>query len=222
LIVNGLIILKYRDCNKLIMSYIVHVFYGVVMAYFGLISPGMLNMTALKIRINVGKIESLKFSLGACIIVFFQAGIALFFADYLTKNPKIIEILKIAGVFVFFALAVFFFLLSRKKVASTGASDNKNYFMRGLIMSSINMLAIPFYLGVSIYLVSVNKIIIIQPYIFLFIIGAVIGSFLLFYTYIILAKIIIKKLTFIATNINSILSILFLILGILTLIKLLP
>jgi len=73
LIVNGLIILKYRDCNKLIMSYIVHVFYGVVMAYFGLISPGMLNMTALKIRINVGKIESLKFSLGACIIVFFQA-----------------------------------------------------------------------------------------------------------------------------------------------------
>jgi len=49
----------------------------------------------------------------------FSSGIALFFADYLTKNPKIIEILKIAGVFVFFALAVFFFLLSRKKVAST-------------------------------------------------------------------------------------------------------
>ena len=203
------------------MGYIIHVFYGVVMAYFGLISPGMLNMTALKIRINVGKIESLKFSLGASIIVFFQAGIALFFADYFTKNPQIIEILKIAGVFVFFALAVFFFLLSRKKITTTNDSENKNYFMRGLIMSSVNMLAIPFYLGVSIYLVSVNKIIIIQPYIFLFVIGAVIGSFLIFYTYIVLAKIIIKKLTFIATNINIILSILFFLLGILTLIKLL-
>ena len=74
------------------MSYIVHILYGVIMAYFGLISPGMLNMTALQIRINVGKIESLKFAFGASIIVFFQAGIALFFADYFAKNLKIIEI----------------------------------------------------------------------------------------------------------------------------------
>ena len=202
------------------MSYFVHVLYGVVMAYFGLISPGMLNMTALKIRINTGKIESLKFALGASIIVFFQAGIALFFADYFAKNPEIIEILKIAGVFVFFALAIFFFVLSKKKIATNTKSTNKNYFVRGLAMSSVNMLAIPFYLGLSIYLVSVNKIVIQQPYIFLFVIGAAIGSFLLFYTYIFFAKIIIKKVSFIATNINIILSLLFIGLGILTLVKL--
>lgn len=201
------------------MSYIVHVFYGVIMAYFGLISPGMLNMTALKARIEVGKTESLKFALGASIIVFFQAGIALFFADYFAKNPKVIELLKIAGIFVFFALAIFFFILSKKRVTSKSNTSSKNYFIRGLAMSSVNMLAIPFYLGVSIYLVSINKIIIEQPYIFLFVMGAVIGSFLLFYTYIIFAKIIIKKVSFIATNINIILSILFLGLGILTLIK---
>ena len=191
------------------------------MAYFGLISPGMLNMTALKIRIDIGKIESLKFALGASIIVFFQAGIALFFADYFTKNPKVIEILKIAGIFVFFALSVFFFLLSRKKITANPKSTNQNYFVRGLAMSSVNMLAIPFYLGLSIYLVSVNKIVIKQPYIFLFVIGAAIGSFLLFYTYIFFAKIIIKKVSYIATNINIILSMLFLVLGILTLMKLL-
>ena len=203
------------------MSYIIHVLYGVVMAYFGLISPGMLNMTALKIRINTGKTESLKFALGASIIVFFQAGIALFFADYFAKNPKIIEILKTAGVFVFFALAIFFFVLSRKTMATNTKNTSKNYFVRGLAMSSVNMLAIPFYLGLSIYLVSVNKIVIQQPYIFLFVIGAAMGSFLLFYTYIFFAKIIIKKVSFIATNINIILSLLFLGLGILTLMKLL-
>jgi threonine/homoserine/homoserine lactone efflux protein len=203
------------------MSYIVHILYGVIMAYFGLISPGMLNMTALQIRINVGKIESLKFAFGASIIVFFQAGIALFFADYFAKNLKIIEILKILGVFVFFALAIFFFFLSRKKMKTNSKSTNQNYFVRGLVMSSVNMLAIPFYLGLSIYLVSVNKIVMQQPYIFLFVISASIGSFLLFYTYIFFAKIIIKKISFIATNINIILSILFIILGILTLIKLL-
>ena len=203
------------------MSYFTHVLYGVVMAYVGLISPGMLNMTALKTRIDVGKAESLKFALGASIIVFFQAGIALYFADYFAKNPRVIEFLKTAGVFVFFALAVFFFLLSRKKMAANSKSGKGNYFLKGIMMSSVNMLAIPFYLGLSIYLVSINKIIIEQPYIFLFIIGAAIGSFSLFYTYVIFAKIIIKKVSFIATNINIILSILFLGLGILTLIRLL-
>ena len=190
------------------------------MAYFGLISPGMLNMTALKITISSGKKDSLKFAFGASIIVFLQAGIALFFADYFSKNPKIIEILKTAAVFVFFALAIFFFMLSKKKITGESKSNNKNYFLSGLGMSSVNMLAIPFYLGLSIYLVSVNKIIIEQPFILLFVIGAAIGSFLLFYTYILFAKIIIKKVAFIATNINIILSILFLSLGILTLIKL--
>jgi threonine/homoserine/homoserine lactone efflux protein len=205
----------------MVVSYILHVFYGLVMAYFGLVSPGMLNMTALKIRINTGKVESVKFALGASLIVFFQAGIALFFADYFTKNPKIIEILKIAAVFVFFALSIFFFLLSRKKIKPNSESNKKNYFVSGLAMSSVNMLAIPFYLGLSIYLVSIDKIIIEQPYILFFIIGASIGSFLLFFTYILFAKIIIKKVSFIATNINIILSLLFLVLGIFTLVKLL-
>ncbi|MEX0582490.1 MAG: hypothetical protein WD185_02375, partial [Sneathiella sp.] len=57
-------------------------------------------------------------------------------------------------------------------------------------------------------------IIIEQPYIILFISGASIGSFLLFYTYLFFAKIISKRISFIATNINIILSLLFLLLGI--------
>lgn len=202
------------------MAYFLHVFYGIAMAYFGLISPGMLNMTVLKTRLNVGKIESVKFALGASVIVFFQAGIALFFADFLIANPKVIAALKIAGVFVFFILAIFFFMLSRKKMEAKRKITKGNYFFKGMAMSSVNMLAIPFYLGISIYLGSINKIIIEQPYIFLFIFGAATGSFLLFYTYIFFANVISKKISFIATNINIILSLLFLSLGIFTLIKL--
>jgi threonine/homoserine/homoserine lactone efflux protein len=190
------------------------------MAYFGLISPGMLNMTMLKIRINVGKTESLKFALGAAFIIFFQAGIALFFAEFLIENPKVIAALKMVGIFVFFILAIFFFMLSRKKMEAKSEISKGNYFFKGLAMSMVNMLAIPFYLGVSIYLGSVNKIIIEQPYILLFCLGAATGSFLLFYTYIFFAEIISKKISFIATNINIILSLLFLSLGIFTLIKL--
>jgi len=70
-------------------------------------------------------------------------------------------------------------------------------------------------------LASENKIIIEQPYILLFVFGASLGSFLLFYTYIIFAKFIIKRVSFIAKNINLILSLLFLMLGCLTIIKIL-
>ncbi|KUO66199.1 MAG: hypothetical protein APF83_06375 [Lutibacter sp. BRH_c52] len=202
------------------MTYFLHVFYGIAMAYFGLISPGMLNMTVLKTRLNVGKIESVKFAFGAAFIVFFQAGIALFFAEFFIENPKVIAALKMAGVFVFFILAIFFFMLSRKKMEAKSKISKGNYIFKGMAMSSVNMLAIPFYLGISIYLGSINKIIIEQPYIFLFILGAATGSFLLFYTYIFFAKIISKRISFIATNINIILSLLFLSLGIFTLIKL--
>lgn len=191
------------------------------MAYFGLISPGMLNMTTLKIRINNGKKASVKFSSGAALIVFLQAGIALFFADYFVKNPQIIKLLKMIAVGVFFILAVFFYLLSRKELKPKATNNKGNYFLNGMAMSSVNMLAVPFYLGISIYLASDDKIIIEQPYITLFVFGAALGSFLLFYTYMIFAKIIIRKVSYIAKNINVILSLLFFFLGIFTMIKIL-
>lgn len=191
------------------------------MAYFGLISPGMLNMTALKIRINNGISESVKFAIGASVIVFIQAGIALYFADYFNKNPQIIERLKIAGVVVFLILSIFFLYLSRKELNPKASNTKGNYFLKGIGMSSINMLGIPFYLGISVFLAAENKILIEQPYIILFVFGASIGSFLLFSTYIIFAKYISQKVSFIAKNINLILSILFLGLGIFTLVKIL-
>jgi hypothetical protein len=145
----------------------------------------------------------------------------LYFADYFNKNPQIIERLKIAGVVVFLILSIFFLYLSRKELNPKASNTKGNYFLKGIGMSSINMLGIPFYLGISIFLAAENKILIEQPYIILFVFGASIGSFLLFSTYIIFAKYISDKVSFIAKNINLILSILFLGLGMFTLVKIL-
>ena len=203
------------------MSYFLHVFYGILLAYFAMLSPGMLNMTALKVRIDVGKTESFKFALGAAVVIFFQAGIALFFADFFVKNPKVIEFLKVAGVFVFFILAIFFFSLSRKKIKNQSKSSKGNYLIKGFIMSSLNMLSIPFYLAIAILLASENIITIEQPFIMLFVLGVFFGALLLFYTYIYFAEIITKKVSFIAKNINLILGGIFVLLGIMTTVRLL-
>jgi threonine/homoserine/homoserine lactone efflux protein len=203
------------------MIYLQHVFFGIVIAYFAMISPGMLNMTALKVSIDVGKKEGLRFAIGAAIVIFIQAGIALFFADYFVKNPEIIQFLKTAAVFVFFLLSIFFFTLSRKKINPEAKTGKGNYFFKGILMSALNMLSIPFYLAFSIFLAEKELIIIKQPYIMLFVSGVFVGALLLFYTYVSFAKIITKKVAFIATNINLILSGIFAILGILAIIKVL-
>ena len=129
--------------------------------------------------------------------------------------------LKIAGVFVFFALAIFFFSLSRKKIAPKTTSGKGNFFIRGAMMSLLNMLSVPFYLAFSIFLAEKELIIIEQPFITLYILGVFIGAALLFYTYVSFAEIISKKVSFIAKNINLILSGIFIILGLMTLIRLL-
>jgi len=201
------------------MDYITHVFYGMLLSYVGFIYPGMLNMTALKIRISNDQRSSVKFAVGASFIIFIQAGIALLFADYFVKHPVVIDNLRVAAIFVLFVLSVVFFMLARKNPDVRVKKQRSKFFMRGVGMSAINMVGIPFYLGMSVYLASMDRIVIKHPFIFLFVLGAAIGAFLIFYTYIYFAKIIVKKVSFIARNINYILSVLFFVLALVTLIK---
>ena len=88
-------------------------------------------------------------------------------------------------------------------------------------MSSLNVIAIPFYLAFSIFLTEKGLIVIEQPFIMLYLFGIFLGAILLFGTYLYFAKIIAKRVSFIARNINLILSVLFVVLGIITLIRLL-
>lgn len=201
------------------MTYITHLFFGFIMSFGGLLAPGMLNMTAVRTSIERGKKAGIVFSAGAASFVFVQASIALIFANYLNNHPEIIENLKIAATVVFFLLAIFFFIQARKKFNSEGKQKKGNYFLIGLLMSSMNMLAIPFYLGISTYLSTKGQIILKQPHITIFVVGAVLGAFFLFVIYASFATVIQNKAQFIAKNINYILSVLFLFLGLLTLIK---
>ena len=203
------------------MTYFLYVLYGIFISYLGMLAPGMLNMSALKVKLEIGKVQGVKFAFGAAFVILIQAGIAVLFADYFVKNPEIIEFLKIAGVFVFFILAIFFFILSRKKTNTNTKVEKGKYFVRGALMSSLNVIAIPFYLAFSIFLSEKGLIVIKQPFIMLYLFGIFLGAILLFGTYLYFAKIIAKRVSFIARNINLILSVLFVVLGMITLIRLL-
>ncbi len=203
------------------MDYLSHIIYGAIIAFVGMVPPGMLNMTALKIRMERGRPQSVKYAFGATAIIFFQAVVAVVFADFFIKNPLVVDYLKVIGIVVFLILAGVFYTLSKKeiKIDSEDKKPKGRYFMRGAGMSALNMLAIPFYLAISMYLASENKIILEGLYKLLFSIGVALGAAILFIIYISSSSFISRKASFIARNINMILSVLFLVLAILGVVR---
>ena len=199
------------------MQFVTHLFFGFLMAFIGVMPPGMLNMTSLRMRIEKNKKAAFLFALGAAIIVIPQSLIALTFAKYFAKNPEILERFKIAGLIVLLSLSVFFFIQARKKIKAEGTKRKGNFFLIGMFLSSINMLAIPYYFFFSSLLHDKGLIMMTQPYISFFVLGVFLGTFALFAIYIEFAKLIVNKVQFIARNINYVLSILFLVLSILLL-----
>lgn len=201
------------------MDFILPLLLGFFSAFVGLLAPGMLNMTAVRTAIEQGKKAGYLFATGAASVVLIQATIALLFANYISKNLHILDNLRVGAIVVFFLLAIFFFTQARKKFKAEGKVKKGNMFFIGIIMSSINMLAIPFYFGLSTYFTANGTLVMKQPYISLFVIGASLGSLSIFYMYVYFANLISKRAKFIASNINYILSGLFLLLGLVTLLK---
>jgi len=201
------------------MQYISHLFLGLVMAFLSLVPPGMLNMTAVRTKIEKDKKSALMFALGAAIIVIPQAYIALAFTNYFANHPEIVDRLTVGGIVVLFVLSVVFFFQARKTFKGEGKKKKGNFIVIGMLMSMMNMLAIPFYLVLSSVLEKKGWLIMSQPFITIFVVGVFLGALSLFVLYVYFAEIIEKKAQFIARNINYILSILFLVLGIITLIK---
>ena len=196
------------------MELLIHFVVGFGMAYAGLIPPGMLNMTTLRTSLENGLRPARMFAAGAASIVILHAGIAVYFATYLNNNPSIIIRLRYLGIIVFLALSFFFYRKAKSQFSGKGKEQKGNYFMQGLSMSSINMLGVPFYLGVSTVMESKGWISLEYPYLWFVVGGACIGAFSLFMTYAILADRIVSRISFIASNINYILSLLFLVLAI--------
>lgn len=198
------------------MDYIIPLIIGFLAAFIGLLAPSMLNMTAARTSIEKGRSAGIQFAAGAASVVFIQAFIAVTFAKYLVAHPEVITQLKTAAIFVLFGLSIFFFMQARKKFKAEGKQKKGSSFITGLGMSSLNMLAIPFYLAMATLAESKGWMEIVQPYSTIYVVGAVLGAFSLFATYATFADIIAKKAQFIAKNINYILSVLFIALAIVT------
>jgi len=162
-------------------------FLGLIIAFVGVIPPGLLNMTAAKISLKDGYARGITFSIGACVIVFLQTYIAAIFARYLTNHQDVIEILQRVALVIFVLITIYFLFIAKseeKQQIDPKIKSKKSRFYQGVFMSALNVFPIPYQAYMTITLSSFGWLEFDRTSIFTYVTGAAMGTFVMLYMYI--------------------------------------
>jgi len=173
------------------VNYFLPLILGFTAASIGVAPPGLLNMTAAKVSAVDGRNRALIFALGASVTVLFQTYIAVLFAKFIDRNPDVVVLLQEIGLFIFLGLTGYFFWAGKKKKKQQEELKMKSKtsrFFLGMLLSFLNLLPIPYYVFLSVWFSRKGWFFFNQSYIWLFVLGTMVGSFLMFYLYILFFK----------------------------------
>ena len=160
---------------------------GLLVAFIGVVPPGLLNLTAAKISLKEGYPRGFIFSLGACVIVGFQTYLAAIFAKYLNQHLEIVEILKRVALVVFVLVSIYFFFLAKRDANAKeidALESKKSRFFQGVLMSALNVFPIPYQAYIVTTLLSYQLLSLDNLSIGSYIAGATSGTFIALYIYI--------------------------------------
>jgi len=173
------------------LDFLLPLFLGFAIAVIGILPPGLINMTAAKVSVVDGRNEAISFAIGATVTVFFQTYIAIQFAKFINSRQDIITLLQEIGLLLFLSITTFLFWSARKpKKAKQEIKmhSKSNRFFLGMLLSALNLFPIPFYVFVSVTLSTYGLFYFNSLFEYLFVSGVVIGSFTVFYLYILYFK----------------------------------
>ncbi len=196
---------------------------GFLTSFVAATPPGLLNLTSLKISLEKGRRKSYHFAFGVTFIIFIQTYISLVFINYLHNTSFVGTSFQQIAVILFAFLSMFFLYkgIKEKKTQKIKKSKVKNSFTLGIILSSVNLLAIPYYCSVGSALKSNGWMDLTQINILIFVLGSGIGTFSLLSIYNNSARLIQKKMGIISRNINFVLAGITCLIALITLIQLL-
>lgn len=164
-------------------------------------------MTAAKIKIKEGKKNALWFVIGAVLVIFFQAYVAVLFARVIDNRPDVVTLLREVGFVIFSILTIYFLFFAKDPIAKKKTKikkSKKSSFFLGMLLSGLNFFPIPYYVVVSVTLASYNLFTFQNPIILTFVLGSVLGAFGILYSYIAFFGRIEKKTDYFMRNMNTI------------------
>ena len=180
---------------------------GFIAAIIGIVPPGLINMTAAKINLKEGKKNAMWFVIGAVLVIFFQVYVAVLFAQVINSRPDVVTLLREVGFGIFSALTIYFLFIAKAPTAKKSKikkKSKKSRFFLGMLLSGLNFFPIPYYVVVSVTLASYQLFVFENNVIFIFVLGSVLGSFAVLYSYIAFFGSIEKKTDYMMRNMNTI------------------
>lgn len=165
----------------------------------------MLNMQVVSTSIRIGRQKGYVFSLGMAAVIGLQAALAVLFADLLTGDLQVVPLIKQYAVQILVVLAAGFVVKGFTARAARKAHVEKHYtgdpFLRGVMMSAMNVLNIPFIFAIAGFLVANNYLPATHTARILYVPGVACGALAIFCSYARLADWIRRNAAFFTRNI---------------------
>lgn len=124
---------------------------GLLFSFIGSIPPGTLNLCVLQLGLEKKTAAALRFALAVAIIEYPYAWIAVEFEKLITSSPAVIQNFELLTAIVMTIIGVLNIWAAQKPTEFTNRF-NESGFRRGLVLSVLNPMAIPFWIGITAYL----------------------------------------------------------------------
>jgi threonine/homoserine/homoserine lactone efflux protein len=121
---------------------------GFILSLLGSLPPGMISLTVARTTMLHGVRAALVMAGGAALAEFFQAIAAVWLSDWFLQHPEVALGFRWVAALVFTFLGVYLlgFAKAPKMVeAPTNARTTWRQFLKGVAISAINLLAIPYW-----------------------------------------------------------------------------
>lgn len=124
---------------------------GVVFSFLGSIPPGTLNLCVLQLGLERKIGAALRFALAVSIIEYPYTWIGVQFEYWITSSPAVIQNFELLTAIVMTVIGLLNIWSAQRPTEFT-TKFNESGFRRGLILSILNPMAIPFWIGITAYL----------------------------------------------------------------------
>lgn len=162
------------------MVNIKNIFVGFLVSFIGSLPLGYLNIVGFDIYKGQGITPTIFFLLGVIFIEFFVIYFTLIFADKLDDNKKLTKYIEGFSVLFMFILAyVFYASASKTTTQATDFSEVGSWklFTKGIFLSAINFIQIPFWTGWNLWLLNANYIEVSRTRKYFYVFGTLAGTF---------------------------------------------
>lgn len=204
------------------MLVVTHIVLGVIVSFGGFLPIGMTNVAVADSAIKSGFQRALTVASGAALIGVVQAFLSLYCSSYIMTHPDLENILTWVSIPFLLGIGIYYYRQKYAKATTAMHKSPGHGFMKGALVSLMNLISIPFYffyasLFSSMGLIQLDSTILVL----MFSIGAGIGMLIALMLYARIGLYADKKIVKLQTYSTSIIAVIMFGLGILQMVRVL-